>query len=94
MTIGDIILISIGVLAIALRYVSYKVEYDRERTMWCGADTMTEEQEIEKLKRHNKKKKKKLKFLRKQNKELWKRVQNNIIADVAREMSGCKNKLI
>ena len=34
MTIGDIMLISVGVLAIALRYVSYKVECDRERTMW------------------------------------------------------------
>ena len=55
---------------------------------------MTKEQEIEKLKRHNKLLKEKLKFLRKQNKELWKRVQNNIIANVAREMSGCKNQLI
>ena len=34
MTIGDIILISIGVLAIALRYVSCKVECDRELTLW------------------------------------------------------------
>ena len=55
---------------------------------------MKKEQEIEKLKRHNKLLKEKLKFLRKQNKELWKRVQNNIIADVAREISGCKNRLI
>jgi len=55
---------------------------------------MTKEQEIEKLKRHNKLLKEKLKFLRKQNKELWKRVQNTIIANVAREMSGCKNQLI
>ena len=55
---------------------------------------MIKEQEIEKLKRHNKLLKEKLKFLRKQNKELWKRVQNNIIADVAREISGCKNRLI
>ena len=34
MTIGDIILILIGVLAIALRYVACKVECDMERTMW------------------------------------------------------------
>ena len=34
MTIGDIVLILIGVLAIALRYVSYKVECDRDKTMW------------------------------------------------------------
>ena len=34
MTVGDIMLILIGVLAIALRYVSYKVECDRERTLW------------------------------------------------------------
>ena len=54
-------------------------------------DTMTKEHEIEKLKRHNKLLKEKLKFLRKQNKELWNRVQNNIVANVAREMSGCKN---
>ena len=55
---------------------------------------MTKEQEVEKLKRHNKLLKEKLKFLRKQNKELWKRVKNNIIADVAKEMTGCQNRLI
>ena len=56
-----------------------------------GKDTMTKEQEIKKLKMHNKLLKEKLKFLRKQNKELWNRVQNNIIANVAREMTECKN---
>ena len=55
---------------------------------------MTKEQEIEKLKKHNKLLKEKLKFLRKQNRKLWSRVQNNIIADVAREISGCKNQSI
>ena len=33
--------------------------------------------------------KEKNRFLRKQNKELWSRVQNNIIANAAREMTGC-----
>ena len=40
------------------------------------------EVEIDSLKEKNR-------FLRKQNKELWSRVQNNIIANVAREMTGC-----
>ena len=38
--------------------------------------------------------KEKNRFLRKQNKELWKRAQNNIIANVAKEMTGCQNRLI
>ena len=52
------------------------------------------EQEIKKLKRHNKLLKEKLKFLRKQNKELWKRIRSNALANIAKEMTGCKNRLI
>ena len=55
---------------------------------------MNKDKRIAELERENASLKEKNRFLRKQNKELWKRVQNNIIADVAKEMSGCQNRLI
>ena len=50
---------------------------------------MNKDKRIAELEQENASLKEKNRFLRKQNKELWKRVQNNIIADVAREMTGC-----
>ena len=55
---------------------------------------MNKDKRIAELEQENASLKEKNRFLRKQNKELWKRVQNNIIADVAKEMSGCQNRLI
>ena len=50
---------------------------------------MNRDKRIEKLEAENASLKEKNRFLRKQNKELWKRVQNTIIANVAKEMTGC-----
>lgn len=56
--------------------------------------TMTEEQEIEKLKMHNKLLKEKLKFLQKQNRELQHRLDAIALNAMAKEMTGCKNQSI
>ena len=62
---------------------------------------MKKDKRITELEQENASLQEKNRFLRKQNKELWKqnkelwsRIRSNIIADVAREMSGCKNRLI
>jgi len=47
------------------------------------------EQEIEKLKMHNKLLKEKLKFLQKQNRELQHRLDAIVINAMARELRGC-----
>lgn len=62
---------------------------------------MNKDERIAELEAENASLREKNRFLRKQNKELWKqnkelwsRIRSNIIADVAKEMSGCKNQLI
>ena len=50
---------------------------------------MNKEQEIEKLKRHNKLLEEKLKFLQKQNRELQHRLDAMTLNAMAKEMSGC-----
>ena len=50
---------------------------------------MNKEQEIEKLKMHNKLLKEKLKFLQKQNRELQHRLDAIALNAVAKEMTGC-----
>ena len=50
---------------------------------------MNKEQEIEKLKRHNKLLKEKLKFLKKQNRELQHKLDAIALNAIAKEMSGC-----
>lgn len=55
---------------------------------------MNKDKRIAQLEAENDSLKEKNRFLRKQNKKLWKRVQNNIIANIAKEMTGCKNRLI
>lgn len=55
---------------------------------------MNKDKRIAQLEAENASLKEKNRFLRKQNKKLWKRVQNNIIANIAKEMTGCQNRLI
>ena len=55
---------------------------------------MNKDKRIAELEQENASLKEKNRFLRKQNKELWSRVQNNIIANVAKEMTGCQNQSI
>ena len=50
---------------------------------------MNKEQEIEKLKKHNKLLEEKLKFLRKQNRELQHRLETIALNAMAKEMTGC-----
>ena len=50
---------------------------------------MNKDKRIAELEAENASLKEKNRFLRKQNKELWKRVQNTITANIAREVSGC-----
>ena len=50
---------------------------------------MNKDKRIAELEQENASLKEKNRFLRKQNKELWSRVQNNIIANVAKEMTEC-----
>jgi len=47
---------------------------------------MNKDKRIAQLEAENASLKEKNRFLRKQNKELWKRVQNNIIANTAKEL--------
>ena len=48
---------------------------------------MNKDKRIAELEQENASLKEKNRFLRKQNKELWKRVQNNIIANTAKELN-------
>jgi len=50
---------------------------------------MKKKQEIEKLKRHNKLLKEKLKFLQKQNRELQHKLDAIALNAIAKEMTGC-----
>ena len=54
---------------------------------------MNKDKRIAKLEVENASLKEKNRFLRKQNKELWKRVQNTIIANIAKEMTGCQKSI-
>ena len=48
---------------------------------------MNKDKRIEELEAENASLKEKNQFLRKQNKELWKRVQNNVLANTAKELN-------
>lgn len=55
---------------------------------------MNKDKRIAELEAENASLKEKNRFLWKRNKELWNMVKNNIIANVAKEMTGCQNRLI